>query len=243
MPSFVSCGQSPFPVRCVQAKAKYAEGRLRRLKKKARKKLWAAGAMLAAFALWTLAVCTVDVQPVGPQGTTVGFAAVNRWFHNLTGVHLWLYTLTDRLSLIPLGIAAGFAAQGFGQLVRRKSLRKVDRSILILGGFYLAVLGAFLLFEQIPVNYRPVMPEGRLEASYPSSTAMLVLCVMPTAGMRLAERGGRPWMRFSAEIFAICMVLARLVCGVHWLTDVIGGILLSGALVMLYAAVSQRDFE
>lgn len=199
--------------------------------------------MLGAFVLWTLAAGHVDVQPIGPQGSAVGFATVNRWFHNLTGVHLWLYTLTDWLSLIPLGIAAGFAAQGLGQLIKRKSLWKVERGILRLGGFYLVVMAVFFLFEKLAVNYRPILLEGKLEASYPSSTTLLVLCVMSTARMRLAEQDINPWVRVLMTAFALAMVFARLVCGVHWLTDIVGGVLLSGALVMLYGAVSQREFE
>ena len=96
--------------------------------------------MLGLFALWTAAVTAVDVQAIGPQGSRVGLAGLNGWIHGLTGVHMWLYALTDWLSLIPLLLVLGFAILGLTQWIGRKSLLKVDRSILTLGGFYATVL-------------------------------------------------------------------------------------------------------
>lgn len=215
------------------------------LKQKRQKKGIAAVCVLAAFILWTAAVRAVDVQAIGPQGSTVGFASVNCMIHDLTGVHMTLYTITDWMGLIPLGIAMGFACLGLVQWIQRKQLRKVDASILMLGGFYLAVMAAYLFFESVVINYRPVLIEGVLEASYPSSTTMLVLCVMPTAWMQFRIRIRNDRLRrcvaTAVSLFVLFMVLGRLVSGVHWLSDIIVGILLSGGLVMLYDAVCRFE--
>ena len=198
--------------------------------------------LLAAFALFTAAVLIVDVQPIGPQGSSVGFATLNQWAHNLTGVHMPLYVITDWLSLIPAGCILGFALLGLWQWMSRKSILKVDRDILALGGFYLAVAAAYVLFEVFSVNYRPVLIDGALEASYPSSTTMLSLCVMPTAAMqlqrRIADSRLRRWVCIAIAAFTVFMVFLRLVSGVHWLTDIVGGALLSAGLVMGYAAAT-----
>ena len=197
--------------------------------------------LLAGFALWTIALSFLDVQAIGPDGSTVGFATLNSFVHRLTGVHLSLYILTDWLSLIPLGLAAGFGILGLVQWIRRKQLRQVDGSLLLLGGFYGVVMGAFFFFEKVVINYRPILIDGILEASYPSSTTMLVLCIMPTGAMELSARIQDPrlrkWIAAAMMVFTSFMVLARLVSGVHWFTDIVGGILLSGGLVMLYRAV------
>ena len=199
--------------------------------------------LLAAFAIWSALICYVDVQAIGPKGSSVGFAAINRYFHSLTGVHMTLYTVTDWLGLVPLVFVMGFAFLGLVQWIRRKQLRKVDFSILVLGGFYLVVIAVYILFEMVPVNYRPVLIEGILEASYPSSTTLLVMCVMPTAIMQLNARirhtGLRRCICFLIAAFIVFMVVGRLLSGVHWLTDIIGGILLSSGLVMLYYAVNS----
>lgn len=204
-----------------------------------------AAGILVVFILWTAAVCTVDVQAFGPHGSVVGFASLNRLFHDLTGVHMGLYTLTDWLALVPFGFVLGFGLLGLIQWLGRKSLRKVDFSILVLGSFYLVVLVGFLLFEIFPINYRPVLIDGVLEASYPSSTTLLVMCVIPTAMLqfrtRIKNRVLRRWVDLLLGAFLVFVVIGRLLSGVHWLTDIIGGGLLSAGLVMLYAVICALE--
>lgn len=211
--------------------------------KKNQKNVCAAVCWLAAFALWTVLVCFVDVRAIGPRGSTVGFATLNRWGHELTDVHMPLYVVTDWLGLVPFGVALAFAVVGLLQWFKRKSLLRVDRSILALGGFYVVVIAAYLFFETVVVNYRPVLIDGFLEASYPSSTTMLVTCVMPTAIMQCKERiKNRVLGRCVALVivgFMTFMVVGRLLSGVHWLTDIVGGLLLSVGLVKLYASVAH----
>ena len=197
------------------------------------------GLLLGAFLLWTAGVCLVDVRTIGPMGSQVGFAGLNGWFHGLTGVHWWLYDLTDLLGLASLDICGGFGLQGLCQWVKRKSIRRVDGELLALGGFYLTVLAVFFLFELLEVNYRPVLIQGRLEASYPSSTTMLALCVLPTAMLRLRSR----WVRFLLAALTAFLVLGRLLCGVHWVSDIIGGALLSAGLVTLYRCIISICFS
>lgn len=157
-------------------------------KEKSQKVLLSGIAMVVLFILWTVAISLIDVQPIGPQNSSVGFATLNGFIHSLTGVHMAIYTVTDWLGLIPLCFILGFALLGLIQLIKRKSLFKVDSSILVLGAFYIVVMAAYLFFEFYVVNYRPVLINGFLEASYPSSTTLLVMCVMPTAVMQLNSR-------------------------------------------------------
>lgn len=197
---------------------------------------------LGAFLLWTAAVRLVDVRAIGPDGSRVGFAGLNGYFHTLTGEHLTLYTLTDWLSLIPAAFVGGFGLLGLVQLIQRRNLWKVDADILVLGVFYLLVLSIYLLFEKAVVNYRPVLINGVLEASYPSSTTVLSLCVLVTAILQLKSRMAEGPFRMAVLVilglFAAFMVISRLVSGVHWLTDILGGALLSTGLILVYDAVS-----
>lgn len=208
------------------------------MKKRNQRNLSITWCLLAAFVLWTKAISCIDVQAIGPRDSSVGFATVNGFIHKLIGVHISLYTITDWLGLVPLCFILGFAFLGLVQLIKRRSLLKVDYSIFVLGGFYIIVMAAYLFFEMFVINYRPVLIEGYLEASYPSSTTMLVMCVMPTAIMQFNERIKNSTVRKSINgiliAFMVFMVVGRLVSGVHWLTDIIGGALLSAGLVMLY---------
>ncbi len=192
---------------------------------------------ITAFIIWTFLIQKVDVHPIGANGTSVGFATVNGWFHNLTGVHMKMYHITDWLGLVPIAVCMFFAGLGLAQLIKRKSLFKVDYDMIILGIYYVIVILSYLIFEMIPINYRPLLIDGFLEASYPSSTTLLVLAVMPT----LSEQLNRRYKNAFANVFVICfsafMVLGRLISGVHWLTDIIGSILLSTGIFCIYKAV------
>lgn len=195
---------------------------------------------LAAFAMWTVLIQVVDVCPIGPYGTEVGFASFNGWFHQLTGVHMALYTITDWLGLVPVVISMVFGGLGLLQLVKRKSFLEVDRDIIFLGIYYIVVILGYLIFEMIPINYRPILIEGRLEASYPSSTTLLVLSIMPTLTLQAKQRSKNRLFKKIIRIFAIFfsafMVLGRLISGVHWVTDIVGAALLSAGLFLLYKA-------
>ncbi|MBQ3134024.1 MAG: phosphatase PAP2 family protein [Clostridia bacterium] len=209
--------------------------------KRIRKSFIASMCLLTAFVLWTVAICFVDVRAIGPQGSSVGFAGINGFVHTLTGVHFSLYNITDWLGLVPIFVCIGFGILGLVQWIKRKSIRKVDHNVLILGGFYIVTIAAYLFFESVAINYRPVLINGYLEASYPSSTTMLVMCVMPTAimqlGSRIKSKALRNIVAVSIITFITFMVIGRLFSGVHWFTDIVGGTLLSTGLVMLYRAI------
>lgn len=199
--------------------------------------------LFIAFIVWTTVISCIDLRSIGPKGSTVGFATFNESFHEFTGVHMLLYTITDWLGLVPLCFVMGFAVLGLIQLIQRRSLFKVDFGILVLGGFYILVMGAYLLFEILAINYRPVLIEGYLEASYPSSTTLLTMCVMPTAIMQLNHLIKNKVMNivisYTILAFTVFMVGGRLISGVHWFTDIVGGALLSLGLVMLYHTVTN----
>ena len=211
------------------------------MKKKNQKNFCIAICMLIAFVMWTVAIRFVDVQAIGPQESSVGFATINQFVHNLTGVHMSLYTITDWLGLVPLMFVMGFGTLGLIQWIKRKHLLKVDYSILVLGGFYIVVMAAYVLFEVLVINYRPVLINGILEASYPSSTTMLVMCVMPTAIMQFDIRIKNDVLKrcatYAITAFIVFMVIGRLVSGVHWFTDIIGGALFSTGLVLMHRAI------
>lgn len=210
--------------------------------KRIRKKLGVSVGFLTAFILWTVAVCVADVQPIGPGGSSVGLVGINQLIHKLTGVHFVLYHITDWLGLVPIAVCLVFAIMGLVQWIRRRDIRKVDLDILVLGGFYIITMAVYLLFEYVVINYRPVLINGYLEASYPSSTTLLVLCVMPTAILQCKHRVKNRLLRNGIHTaimgFMAFMVIGRLFSGVHWFSDIVGGVLLSTGLVMLYNAVS-----
>lgn len=203
------------------------------------KKLFIMGVILvSAFVLWTMLIQTVDVQSVGQNGTSVGFATLNCWFHNLTGVHMVFYCITDWLGLVPIFSFMFFGGVGFVQLIKRRSFLKVDTDIIFLGVYYIIVVLGYLIFETIPINYRPILIDGIAEVSYPSSTTLLVLSVMPTIRFQAERRINNTLIKkiisVSVILFSLFMVVGRVASGVHWLTDIIGSVFLSEGLYLIY---------
>lgn len=190
------------------------------------------------FIIFTIFVKVADVKLIPTTATFVGFGTLNLWFHQLTKENLFLYQLGDWLSIIPLLICVVYALIGCYQLIKRKSIFKVDYNLLILGFYYVLLLGVYLLFEVIPVNYRPILINGALEVSYPSSTTLLVLCIMKTFAYNikiyLNDKQSKRIIISLTMIYSIFMIIIRILSKVHWITDIIGAILLSNALYYLY---------
>ena len=210
------------------------------MKERGKKWLLIGSVFIAIFLIWTVLIQKVDVQPFGAKSTDVGFATINNWFHTVTGVNMTIYVITDWLGLIPIFICMIFGGVGLSQWIKRKSIFKVDYDIIFLGIYYVVVIVGYLIFEMIPINYRPILIEGILEASYPSSTTLLVLSVMPTlteqVGRRVENNMVKKLVNGFVISFSVFMVVGRLISGVHWITDIVGAVSLSAGLFSIYKA-------
>lgn len=217
---------------------------MKRKMKRKTKTQWILGAsLLILFVLYTLSLTFVDKQPIGPNGSSVAYGDMNKAVHELFGVNMTIYNITDWAGVPAIFIVLGFAILGLVQWVKRKNIWKVDSSILVLGVFYILVFAAYVFFEFVVINRRPVLINGILEASYPSSTTMLAMCVLPTAMMqfhRLIQNCNiRNTVNILCGLFTAFMVLGRLVCGVHWFTDILGGVIFSAAMILLYCGANN----
>ncbi len=213
------------------------------MKSNVKVKLFFSLLLLVLFELYTMAVTKIDVAPIGPEGSLVGFSTINGYFAKAIGFNELLYNITDYLGYIALLVCGFFGLIGLIQLIKGKSLKKVDPDIYVLGAFYVVVILFYVIFEKVIINYRPVILEEGLEASYPSSHTMLAVCVFTTAIMQFKTRIKNPTLLTVAEvvfyIMLVVTVAGRLLSGVHWFTDIVGGLLLSSALVCLYSTLVE----
>lgn len=195
--------------------------------------------LFLVFIIFTIIVKYVDVKAVGPLQSEVGLASINLAVFKVFGTSKVMYDITEILGYLTFIVIAFFAGLGLYQLIKYKSIKKVDYKILVLGGFYVVVLIFYALFEIVIVNYRPVLVEGGLEASYPSSHTMLSVCVISSAMIIASEMlSGKKGLSITVVIIGYALILltviGRLLSGVHWFTDIFGGVLLSFALIMLF---------
>ena len=185
--------------------------------------------------VFTILVKVVDVKQVGVNGTSIGFATLNQFVFKTTGVNMIWYHITDWLGLVPIFMAMAYALIGFIQLIKRKSLFKVDKEIIILGLFYVVVISIYIFFEKVIVNYRPILMNGFLEASYPSSHTLMTICLCGSSiivNKKLFNNKVTKFMNIISLVIIFITVIGRLISGVHWFTDIIGGIFISIALLM-----------
>lgn len=204
----------------------------------AKKQLGIAIGLLIVFILYTICLINIDVQKIGPHYSEVGFATLNQSLFNKIGTSAFWYQVTEVLGIFPLMMVGYFALRGFFQLSTRKKLSLVDKEILALGFLYVVVAACYVLFEKVIINYRPILEDGQLEASYPSSHTFLAITVLLSAFYVLRKETGmvKAIIAYLSLVVMLVLVIGRFLSGAHWGTDILGGILLSLTLVSFYRA-------
>ena len=156
-----------------------------RSKKIKRAKLISGTVLMVLFLLLIAALKIIDVQPIGPQGSEVGFATLNGAFHRLTGVNMTWYDITGALGMAAIAVACGFSLFGLWQFIKRKSLSRVDRDIYALAGLYIAIGIVYVLFEKAVVN----LAEWKLDVSIFN----IPICLLKPSLYKFAKKSISDW--------------------------------------------------
>ena len=205
---------------------------------KKKKKYYLSIALFVICILYTIFVKIVDVSSIGPEYSKVGFSTMNKAFHDMFTYSEGWYKITKYLGYLPFLLVAYYGIIGFLQWIKRKDFFKIDKPIIALGIFYIMVWATYFFFEKIIINYRPVLMDGVLEASYPSSHTMLAICVCSSSlfisKYYIQKETLRQIVDISTWVVMLVLVIGRAISGVHWLSDIIGGILISGLLISLF---------
>ena len=194
--------------------------------------------LLVLTVFYTLMVRFYDYRAIGPLNSKVGFANINEQFHDFIGVHMTLYKITNYLGLLLGLIAITYVVIGLIELIKRKKLKKVDKEILIMGAFYTIVILVFVLFELLEINYRPVLKDGALDASFPSTHIFITMCIC-LSSILINKKYFKYYKIINIAIIVLMatIMILRTISGVHWLTDIIGGLFVGGTLSYIFSFV------
>lgn len=200
--------------------------------------------LLVSSIIFIVLLKRVDIKCNAVNNSCIGFATINQFIFEKIGVNMIWYTITDLLGIIPILTSMVYAYVGFKQMIKRKSIKKVDKEIIILGIFYIAVISMYILFEKYIINYRPVLMNGLLEASFPSSHTLMIICLSGSSiiiNNRLFKNKFTKIVNVISLFIIIITIIGRLISGVHWFTDIIGGILMSSCLLMLFYSILNSN--
>ena len=214
--------------------------------RKLNRKYGKAAISFALFVLTIALVKCVDIAAVGPAGTSIGLSHLNKEVHDLIGVHMFWYQVTNLLGFWAILCGAIFACVGLKQLIERKSLKQVDAKILAMGGLFVLLGIIYVLFEKVVINCRPVLMKGETvpEASSPSSHTVLAFVIFGAIAMMLKDylqdKRLASMLQNACLVLILVSVIGRLISGVHWFTDILGGIFLSYALLMVFSGLLEK---
>ena len=189
--------------------------------------------LLVSSIIFIVLLKRVDIKCDAINNSCIGFATINQFVFNKIGVNMTWYVITDWLGIIIILMSMVYAIIGFKQLIKRK----IDKEIIILGLFYIVVISIYILFEKYIINYRPILMNENLEASFPSSHTLMTICLCGSSiiiNNRLFKNKFTKIVNIILVFIIIIMIIGRLISGVHWFTDIIGGILISSFLLMLF---------
>ena len=192
--------------------------------------------------VFTFLIVKVDVASIGPEKTDVGFSTINAKYtfdYNET-----IYKISEVLGYVALLIPVCYASLGAYQLIKNKSFKKVDKRLYLLAIFYVVVLALYIIFDKLALNYRPVIVDITEwpEASYPSSHTLMSLCFTVSAVALNKEmfKDKFKLLNVFLLILGVAIALTRYISGVHWFTDIIGSVLISGTLITYFKAFLKK---
>ena len=182
-------------------------------------------------------VKTVEVKPIdgvtqnGVLTTDIGFSSLNQSVADKISFNNTFYKISKYAGYLALVFVAFYGFTGLIELMQKKSLKGVNKALYMLAAFYVCVAIVYVLFEVVVINNRPVdMGEG-LEASFPSSHTMLALCVCGSSLIAskyiIKKDNFRKCLNLISWVVMLLVVCTRTLSGVHWITDIFGGILIS----------------
>lgn len=195
--------------------------------------------------VYTLLVAFVDVKAIGPEGSSVGLASINAAFRDLVGQSAAFKIVSDVGFYFCVALCLFFIGLFLYQLLKRKSLLKVDRNLIALMYLYAMFIVLYLVFNSlIVVNYRPILKDGALDPSYPSTHVFLGIVAGISAidgiFVYIKNENSRLALMIVCWVALLLSCLGRTMSGMHWLTDLLGGLIFASVCLAWYRRIWMK---
>lgn len=200
-------------------------------------------ASLLLFLLFLIMLYTVDVKNIGAGVTKVGLCFINNHSFMASNASMW-DKISDVCMYLGIGVIGALFILGVVQLIQRKNILKVDKEILVFGCLVVLMIIIWLFFDKVLiVNNRPILVDGKVECSFPSTHIMITSFALLSGSYYLFKKINKKHLTIimyvaSAIIVTICF-LGRVLSGMHFLTDAVCGLLMGLFLFFSLLAILQ----
>ena len=196
-----------------------------------------------------LALKVKDVEAIGPKNTEVGLAFLNEWFRNLfhygeEGYFKFWYVFTQILGYVSYAVCAFWSVLYWREVIKTKGWNGVgvDKNLMATWWLYLLTMIICLVFSRVAINYRPLVMPGKtkLAVSFPSIHVILFIIAWGSTIFHVAdifsERKKLVIVLHSiCTFFMVLGIIGRMISGVNWFTDILGGIGFGLTLLLIYS--------
>lgn len=150
--------------------------------------------------------------------------------------------ITDIILISSILSLSVFAILGLCQLFSRKSIKKVDRSLLAMFIPLILMAVAYFVFNHFLIwNVRP---NGSGEASFPSSHVMVVSTIFFCIALILPQYIHSKLACASLNLLMLLLIvftaIGRVVSNMHWMSDVFGALAFSAIFAFVYFLIIRR---
>lgn len=187
-----------------------------------------------------------DKAVIAESGKEVGLSSINNLVKYSYKENLDL--MTDLLFYVTFTVVVFEGCLGIIQLVTRKSLFKVDKEIIIFGISLVVMVVLWLVFDHLlKINVRPIDAN---EGSFPSTHVMMATFLALASHAFICMKYETRLPKYLSLVLAIIIIstitFGRVACGMHYITDVTGGLFMGLALYFITFGIIKgfkKDIE
>ena len=150
--------------------------------------------------------------------------------------------ITDIILVASIAVLGVFAVLGLYQWIKRKSLKKVDKPLLVMLVPLAFMAATYIIFDKFLIlNTRP---NGSGEPSFPSTHTMVVATIFLLTAIILPNyiksKTTRVIMDIVMLLFIALVSVGRVLANMHWVSDVVGGLIFAAIFAAIYYLILRR---